>query len=104
MAAQKISIGKTTSTASRFGPFDVIETTGGVLSGGPERGKPKRSTNVAAFEQVDSAVLAHLRAMRTLGNTTANSLQIARALSLDKATVEKALDRLKGQGVKARAR
>ena len=49
---------------------------------------------------VENAVYGHIRAKRSLGHTTANSAEIASALSLTVADVNRAFASLKSKGVK----
>lgn len=49
---------------------------------------------------IENAIYAYIQAVRALGHTTLNTIQIAEALSLPAATVEQALESLKKKGVK----
>jgi hypothetical protein len=50
--------------------------------------------------RIDSAVYAHIRAVRTLGRTQVNTAEISKALGLPLREVEKAAARLMTKGVK----
>jgi|SRR5688572_24725231 len=56
-----------------------------------------RTTKQAELER---AVVAHLRALRTLGRTEINTLEIADALSIPLSDIHQILDRLKKKGVR----
>ena len=49
----------------------------------------------------ESAVYAHIRALRALGHTTINTAKIADALSLNRRQVERAISALKDKGIRA---
>ena len=51
-------------------------------------------------DPVVSAVYSHIRAIRSLGHTTVNTADIARALSISTQQVETSLSALKNKGVK----
>lgn len=51
-------------------------------------------------DEIERAVLAHIRAIRTLGRMEVNTLEIAEALALPVSDVNRVVDRLKGKGVK----
>ncbi len=51
-------------------------------------------------EDVEKAVYAHIKAVRALGRETANTLEIARALSIPLRRVEEAAKRLEPKGVR----
>jgi predicted Rossmann fold nucleotide-binding protein DprA/Smf involved in DNA uptake len=55
-------------------------------------------------KDVQSAVYAHVRALRALGKTTVNSADIARSLGLSIREVESALIRLEKKGIKMKKR
>lgn len=50
---------------------------------------------------VERAVYAHIQAMRSLGRTSINTADIAKALSLSRAQVERAAANLRERGVKS---
>lgn len=56
--------------------------------------------SIGRASSVESAVFAHIRAMRALGRVTANTAQIARALSVTTREVDQAVSRLHDRGVK----
>lgn len=53
-----------------------------------------------ARKEAEAAVYSHLRAIRALGRTQINSLDVARALGLPVADVEEAIRNLSDKGVK----
>ncbi len=56
---------------------------------------PTRSKN-----DIEGAVFAYIQAVRALGQTSVNSVDIARALNLPLGEVEKAMKGLRGKGVR----
>lgn len=56
---------------------------------------PTRSNN-----DIEGAVFAHIKAVRTLGQASVNSVDISRALSLPLGEVEQAMQGLRGKGVR----
>ena len=60
----------------------------------------KQSAEQTDKKAIESAVYAHIRAVRALGRTTINSAEIAEALSLPLEKVHQAITALKGKGVK----
>jgi len=58
----------------------------------------RRSTR--GSKSVESAVYAYIRAIRTLGRTTVNTIEIAAALSIPVSKVNAALDALRRKGVR----
>ena len=95
---------KTASIASMFRPLtatssgSISEIGSAFISSGHLAVSGKTST--PSEKKIESAVYAHLRAMRTLGHTKADSGEIARALNIPSAEVIKALSALKNKGVK----
>lgn len=63
---------------------------------------PGGSLTVKASDatSIERAVYAHIRAIRTLGRTSVNTAEIAKALSLSISQVERAVAGLKDKGVK----
>ncbi len=57
--------------------------------------RPTRSKN-----DIEGAVYAYIRAVRALGKTSVNSVDISRALSLPLGNVEQAIQGLRGNGVR----
>ena len=57
--------------------------------------RPTRSN-----KDIEGAVYAYIRAVRALGKTSVNSVDISRALSLPLGRVDQALQGLKGKGVR----
>jgi len=53
-------------------------------------------------EGIQRAVLAHIRAIRSLGRTEINTVEIADALSLPVHEVNEVIEKLKDQGVRRR--
>lgn len=80
--------------ASHFAPLVETSVAG---HGRPAlvKAAPRRAGAV-----VEKAVYAHIRAMRTLGHTTANTEQIAKALDLSRREVEAAVRGMESRGVK----
>lgn len=93
-----VHIGSATSSDSVFGELSEISVVSGLLTASKSSGSTKPSEE--RLKSIDKAVYAHLRAMRTLGRTSANTSQIAKALSLPASEVERAVGRLKSRGVK----
>lgn len=86
----------TEATASSYGEFDVLSsgTRGVVPRAHPQPHRRQGSSSVSR------AVYDHIRAMRTLGRTTVNSADIAKALGLSRRDVEAAIVQLSERGVK----
>jgi uncharacterized membrane protein len=63
-------------------------------------GQLMRSAKSRKPSDIERAVYAHIRAMRTLGKKTINTAEIAEALSLSLGEVHGALGALKKKGVK----
>lgn len=61
----------------------------------------KRSAAEIDGKAIESAVYAHIRAVRALGRATINSAEIAEALSIPLEKVHNALVALKAKGVRA---
>lgn len=53
-----------------------------------------------ADKDMEAAVYAHVRAVRALGRTTINTLELSRSLGLPLAKVEKAVSNLRSKGIK----
>ncbi len=51
-------------------------------------------------KDIEGAVYAYIRAVRALGQTSVNSIDISRALSLSLGEVEQAIRGLRGKGVR----
>jgi hypothetical protein len=51
-------------------------------------------------KDIESAVYAHIQALRALGKTQVNTIEIARSLDLSLAIVEKVIADLRSKGVK----
>jgi hypothetical protein len=60
--------------------------------------RPRRS--IRGSKSAENAIYAYIRAIRALGRTNVNTLDIADALSLTPAEVNRALSSLKKKGVK----
>jgi DNA-binding MarR family transcriptional regulator len=58
------------------------------------------SRDVKQKIDIESAVFAHIQALRALGITRTDSLEIARGLGLDQSDVEKTVSSLVKKGVK----
>lgn len=58
------------------------------------------ATTTKGRAEVEKAVFAHIRAVRTLGHKTVNTRDVARALSLPTEMVEKVVAGLSKKGVK----
>jgi hypothetical protein len=87
--------GWTSSSTSVFGGLEQMDGSNELVH--VERHHINRSADP---RKVEEAVFAHIRAMRSLGRTTANTAQIARALSLSTREVDRAVARLHDRGVK----
>lgn len=102
--SQMAKLNPTTSSGdSVYGGLDVLPSE--VASAHdlpPATDAPRRKALVA--REVETAVYAHIRAMRTLGHTTLNTGQIATALSLPQRDVDMAVANLRNRGVKVVAR
>lgn len=86
----------TTSTVSRL-VLSSDSTAGGQFQvSGTFRTRGKRRAKGA----VENAVFAHLQAIRALGRTTLNTAEVAAALSIPVADVNKAVLSLSKKGVK----
>ena len=61
-----------------------------------------RSRVVSSHSQksIESAVYAHIQAMRALGRRTINTVEISKALGLPPAAIDKTLESLKEKGVR----
>jgi hypothetical protein len=62
---------------------------------------PRIRGRMRASKGVQNAVYAHIRAIRSLGRTQINTSEIAAALSLPVAEVNRAISSLKKKGVRA---
>jgi DNA-binding MarR family transcriptional regulator len=62
---------------------------------------PRVRRPTRASKSIQNAVYAHIRAIRALGRTEINTSEIADALSLPVAEVNRAISSLKKKGVKA---
>jgi hypothetical protein len=60
-----------------------------------------RRRRVRASTNVQNAVYAYVRAMRSLGRTKVNTSEVAEALSLQVVEVNRAISSLKKKGIKA---
>jgi hypothetical protein len=60
---------------------------------------PRRS--IRGDKNAENAIYAYIRAIRSLGRTTVNTLEISTALSIPVSVVDRALASLKKKGVKA---
>ena len=63
---------------------------------------PPESDRSKEFDEIKRAVLAHIRAVRALGRTEINTLEIAAALSLSVQKVNEVLSELGAHGVRRR--
>ena len=80
-----------TNTAST-GEMNMYTLAG---SGGRSRG-----VSPHAQKNIESAVYAHIQAVRALGRTKVNTVEIAKSLGLSLAVVDKTLKSLKEKGVR----
>lgn len=65
------------------------------------QGAPKGSSHAQQPEtKIESAVYAHIQAVRALGRTKINTVEIAKALGLSLGAVDKTLASLKQKGVR----
>lgn len=94
---ETVKVGTTTSTATTFGELADFAV---ASDAPPSNPAPVRTLRAAASGHVESAVYAHLRAMRSLGRTSANTAQIAKALALPLKEVDRAVQNLTHRGVK----
>lgn len=99
----KFHIAKSTSSPSVVARFSRGSVAGGVVrvtrASGASREDPE-----GKISTVESAVFAHIQAMRALGRDSLNTAEIARALGLTQAQVLLAARRLRDKGVKAGVR
>jgi biotin operon repressor len=98
------SIVFTRSTASTDDTTSVtrdVSTSSGIVS---YSSQDHRSSNadhsVAQNVDIESAVYAHIQAIRALGVTRTNSLRIANALGIPQRVVERTISSLTNKGVK----
>jgi|SRR5450755_702202 len=63
------------------------------------KSRPTRAKGVGK-EEIFNAVYSHIRAIRSLGRSTVNTSDIARALGLALSDVQESITRLKSKGVK----
>lgn len=94
----------TTSTTSGVGSVTVVGATSTSSSEAVTFGysivfedAAKAARNLKAIED---AVYAHIRAIRALGRTRINTAEIAQALSVSQRDVDRAVENLKGKGVR----
>lgn len=66
----------------------------------PVNDAPLVHRSTRGSKSVENAVYAYIRAIRTLGRTTVNTIEIAAALSIPVSKVNAALDALKRKGVR----
>lgn len=87
----------TTAADSAFSPL-----TGGSTSQATKKIAGHRLTNKPknSAPNVEKAIFAHIRAMRTLGHKTVNTRDVARALDLPLAMVDGAIAGLNAKGVR----
>jgi len=82
------TITTSTSTSTTSGTVTTMITGAGIA--------PTSRTT----KNVENAVYSHIRAVRALGRTTINSVEIAEALNLPLSEVQRALENLGNKGVK----
>lgn len=63
-------------------------------------GGDNRQRVLANQQQIETAVYSHIKAMRALGRTSLNTTEIARALSISRKDVERAVPNLRDKGVR----
>ena len=67
-----------------------------IITASPNTRKVSESQN----KKIESAVYSHIKALRALGRTNVNSLEIAEALGLSIQAVHRVIDQLKKKGVR----
>jgi Mn-dependent DtxR family transcriptional regulator len=60
----------------------------------------KKAAAAHGVKNIENAVYAHIQAMRALGKTRVNTVDIAKALNLSLSEVEKTISALRHKGVK----
>ena len=90
----------TTTSSAGFVLPDATVTVGDGMISGPVIGGAGISKSAA---EVQKAVYAHIQALRALGRTNVNTVEVARALSLPLTLVDAAVESLKTKGVKTAA-
>jgi hypothetical protein len=97
--ADKVTVlSPSTNTASSSAGVTATTTFGGVGYGIDQ---PIRTVGLGTSSRdVENAVYSHIRAVRALGRTKINSLEIAKALQLSLPMVQQALEKLADKGVK----
>ena len=91
-SSARIALPADTSATDDGWPVTVLEVTRTAV----------RTRKKPALSPIESAVFGHIRAMRALGHTTANTARIATALGLPLDAVERATLSLRSGGVKRR--
>jgi hypothetical protein len=94
------SIVLTRSTASTDGATSVTRDVSTSGSGIRYSSQDRRSSNAGQNVDIESAVYAHIQAIRALGVTRTNSLRIANALGIPQRVVERTISSLTNKGVK----
>lgn len=97
-AVEKIHVGATSSTAATM--TTMFANTGMVALGSPATKMSVVAKTGVNAKDVQNAVYGHLQAVRALGRTEVTSDEVAQALRLPRATVEKAFRSLASKGVK----
>ena len=89
----------TTSAESTFGtlPDYTVVSEDGVVA---YRQVRQDAHAVKVPQQVEKAVFAHIKAMRTLGHKALNTADVAAALSLPRSVVDRVVLGLRSKGVK----
>lgn len=86
---------RTSPSASVFGALEDYGATADAF----QVERPGGSASGRAID-IESAVFAHIRAMRTLGHTTVNTRDVARALALPLSIVDRAVAGMSTKGVR----
>lgn len=98
-AADDHSFSFTTSADSSFAP--LVEASPSDASKRRVKGhKVGNAASMKGEQNLEKAVFAHIRAMRTLGRTSLNTLEVARALSLPVDTVDRVVAKMSTKGVR----
>ena len=94
------SSASTMQSSATSGTVNVTLTAQPVFSTIVAQTSPMHVTLSGTTRQIENAVYAYIQAIRTLGRTQVNTLEIAKGLNLTAAVVEKTLAALEKKGVK----
>ena len=91
----------TTTTSGQSHPYgDSDSSTGGGWDFSGYLPPAKKVAPKKSQKKIENAVYAHLQALRALGQTKAETVEIARALSIPVRDVNAAVNALKSKGVR----